>query len=153
MTKGKFVNICFNNGLDFAYIVVGNDKMQYRKLMDNNYSLEINGEKSYAKHEHKNIDADMVYTLCLNYLGIKRESLETKVRHSEIVYNRQLIHYVMRELVYQNKIKISLAEIGGLVGGKDHSTVLHSHKTIRNYLDTAYKNTIGTVEGLMELFI
>ena len=32
--------------------------------------------------------------------------------------------------------KLSLSEIGEIVGGKDHATVLHSNKTVKNLMDT-----------------
>ena len=54
------------------------------------------------------------------------QDLKTKRRTKNVVFPRQIAMYLSRELT-----DISLPEIGVLFGGKDHTTVLHSHTKIK----------------------
>ena len=46
--------------------------------------------------------------------------------NKQVVFPRQIAMYLSRELT-----ELSLPEIGELFGGKDHTTVLHSFKKIK----------------------
>lgn len=63
--------------------------------------------------------------------GIHPNILNKKTRKREVVEARQLAHHICKL-----HLKTSLATIGDQIGGKDHATVLHSSKTVGNYLDT-----------------
>jgi chromosomal replication initiator protein len=56
---------------------------------------------------------------------ISHEEIEGKQRDRRIVVPRQIAMYMLRE-----STELSLSEIGGLFGGRDHSTVLHSCEKI-----------------------
>jgi Bacterial dnaA protein helix-turn-helix len=60
-------------------------------------------------------------------------ALQGKTRKREIVFCRQVIMYFLRQ--FSDKDSVSLAMIGR-VFNKDHATVLHSCKTIKNLIDT-----------------
>jgi chromosomal replication initiator protein len=53
------------------------------------------------------------------------EELRSKARHKEIVAPRHLAMYLLRE-----DARLSLPQIGALLGGKDHSSVLHACEKI-----------------------
>lgn len=55
----------------------------------------------------------------------------TKSQKRNVVHARQLAMYFGCLMT-----KKTLAEIGDYFGGKDHATVLHSKKTIKNLIDT-----------------
>jgi len=57
-----------------------------------------------------------------------------KTRKTEVVKLRQQLHTLLMD-----NTKLSLASIGLKVGGKNHATVLHSHKTVDNLMDTNKK--------------
>ena len=63
--------------------------------------------------------------------GINAELVKTPTRKAEILFARQLIIYFA--VKYKSG---TYAVIGSLVGGKDHSTVVHSIDTIKNYIET-----------------
>jgi len=62
--------------------------------------------------------------------GISKEELIKKSRDVELVFTRQLILYFCHEL------KLGSDKYIGSMIGKDHATVLHSVKVIKNYIDT-----------------
>ena len=57
--------------------------------------------------------------------GVKRSELLGKKRTKSIAYPRQICMYLARELT-----PLSLEEIGGYFGGRDHTTVLHAIRRI-----------------------
>ena len=70
-----------------------------------------------------------------NYFGISETMMQSKHRYHEIRTPRQIAHYFTRELT---KV-LSWAAIGYNIGKKDHATAMHSHKIIKNYIDTDRK--------------
>ena len=75
---------------------------------------------------------------------ISRGEIEGKHRDRRFVVPRQIAMYLLRE-----STDLSLAEIGALFGGRDHSTVFHSCEKIGADLDhNAYLRT--TVRAVQE---
>jgi len=72
-----------------------------------------------------------IIKLASDYSGIEPNQIHIKTRKEEVVIARQLAHYMAKK-----KTDLSLANIGKLIGNKDHATVLHSINTIENYLQT-----------------
>lgn len=60
------------------------------------------------------------------------ECIQWNLRRREIVYPRQMCHY----FAWEHTRNISLERIGEKIGNKDHSTVLHSMKTVINLMET-----------------
>ncbi len=76
-------------------------------------------------------------TVCEQY-GVKKEAIVSKKRHADIVIPRQVIMYLCR--MYTDA---SLDEIGSLLGGRDHSTVMNGDNRIKELIqvdDTLVKN-------------
>lgn len=65
------------------------------------------------------------------YFELKIEVFQSDSRKREVVMARQLAHYFSKKFT-----KLSLAKIGDEIGGLDHTTVLHSIKTVKNLCDT-----------------
>lgn len=75
----------------------------------------------------------IINTVCL-YYRIDREKLLENSRQREIVEKRQIAMYLCRLLtVYPS------STIGVNLGGKNHATVLHAVKNIRNLIKTDKK--------------
>lgn len=62
--------------------------------------------------------------------GIKVSDIKSKRRHKTIALPRQIAMYIAREYG-----EFSYPEIGSNFGGKDHSTVIHAYKKIKNEFD------------------
>ena len=69
---------------------------------------------------------DVVKTVS-NYYSIEEESIYEKTRKKEVVKPRQIIMYILRE-----NLSISYPSIGEKLGGRDHTTVIHSCEKIKN---------------------
>ena len=69
-------------------------------------------------------------------------TIYSRTRKREIVFARQLAMTLSKELT-----NCSLEKIGLVIGNKDHATVLHAKKTIRNLSDTD-SNILGTYNNL-----
>ncbi len=73
---------------------------------------------------------DVVKTIA-DYYGIEEETIYDKTRRKEIVRARQVTMYILRE-----DFNISYPLIGQKMGGKDHTTVIHSHLKIKKDITT-----------------
>lgn len=62
--------------------------------------------------------------------GIKKDDIYGKGRKQEVVLARQSAMYLSKELTHN-----SLKSIGLFFGGRDHSTVIHACKTIKNKME------------------
>jgi chromosomal replication initiator protein len=61
-----------------------------------------------------------------SHFGVRLADLQSKKRTRSIAFPRQVCMFLARQLTPH-----SLEEIGGYFGGRDHSTVLHAARTIR----------------------
>ena len=83
-----------------------------------------------------NICIDDIKLLVCKHFNISVDQLDSKNRKREIVKPRQIAHFLSRESSEYFKLNWSLSYIANEIGGKDHATVLHSCKTVRNLCDT-----------------
>jgi chromosomal replication initiation ATPase DnaA len=65
------------------------------------------------------------------YYNLDERIIYEKTRRKEIVKARQMIMFVLRE-----DFNESYPSIGSKLGGKDHTTVIHSYEKIKNDLTT-----------------
>ena len=71
---------------------------------------------------------DVIKTIA-EFYDIDENSIYEKTRRKEVVKPRQLIMYILRE-----DFKVSYPSIGEKLGGRDHTTVIHSCEKIKNDL-------------------
>ena len=62
-----------------------------------------------------------------NFYNVKLQDLQSRRRHKSITEPRQICMWLARK-----NTRFSLEEIGGYFGGRDHTTVMHSIKTVDN---------------------
>ncbi|MEF3255296.1 MAG: chromosomal replication initiator protein DnaA [Deferribacterales bacterium] len=88
------------------------------------------------------ITVDKVLNAVCGYFNLKVNELKSKKRTKSISYPRQIAMYLLRE-----KVNLSLHEIGAELGGRDHSTVLHSINSIQTKIekDPELKSIITTI--------
>ena len=97
-----------------------------------NKQLTITEVKNLIKNNikpKKNISIKDVAKIISNFYNLEEDSLYQKTRRKEIVKARQLTMYVLRE-----DFNISYPLIGQKLGGKDHTTVIHSCIKIKEEL-------------------
>jgi len=81
------------------------------------------------------------------YFDVDSSSIYEKTRRKEIVKPRQLIMYILRE-----DFKVSYPGIGQKLGGRDHTTVIHSCEKIKRELenDTDLEEEISQIRMLLK---
>ncbi|HJN92841.1 MAG TPA: helix-turn-helix domain-containing protein, partial [Dehalococcoidia bacterium] len=62
--------------------------------------------------------------------GVPVDAIASKRREKQVAYARHLTMYLLRDLAHQ-----SYAQIGRLLGGRDHTTVLHGFRRIEGLLE------------------
>lgn len=77
----------------------------------------------------KMISIDTVVKLVSNYYNLDERVIYEKTRRKEIVRARQIIMFVLRE-----DFNESYPAIGAKLGGKDHTTVIHSYEKVKHDL-------------------
>lgn len=87
-----------------------------------------------------------VVRIISDFYNIKEESIYEKTRHKEVIKPRQIIMYILRE-----DFSISYPSIGDKLGGRDHTTVIHSCEKIKNNIkeDHVLLEEIEQIRGLL----
>jgi chromosomal replication initiator protein len=90
--------------------------------------------------------ADVVDKIA-RYFDVEPASIYEKTRRKEIVKPRQLIMYILRE-----DFQVSYPAIGQKLGGRDHTTVIHSCEKIKNDLkgNTELEEEIAQIRLLLK---
>ena len=123
-----------------AYSVVYNCDVS-RELVDKiipNY-VEKNDEKLNT--------SDIKKAVC-EYFKVNEDVLCSSSRKQEIVYMRQLTIYLANRHTEDSHV-----QIGKMIGGRNHSTVIHSIKQVNNLIDTEpkTKTDIESIEKYLNL--
>jgi chromosomal replication initiator protein len=84
--------------------------------------------RSNAKPKKAVSVADVVKVVA-GFYNIEEDGLCKKTRHKEVVKPRQLAMYILRE-----DFNVSYPTIGQKMGGRDHTTVIHSYEKIKEEL-------------------
>jgi len=97
-----------------------------------NRPLSVSEVKNLIKNNIKpkrNINIKDVVKIVADYYNLEDASIYEKTRRKEIVKARQVIMFVLRE-----DFNVSYPLIGQKLGGKDHTTVIHSYLKIKEEL-------------------
>ncbi len=94
----------------------------------------------------KNISVKNVVDKVASFYGIDEESIYEKTRRREVVRPRQVIMYILRE-----DFSISYPTIGAKLGGRDHTTVIHSCEKIKRevVVDSELSKEIQSIRTLL----
>ena len=121
----------------------------YSSFTHREIDLEITKEvlKDFTFDKKKNFTIQNILKTVASYYDIKVSDIKSKRRTREISTTRQIAMYLCRE-----HTKSSLPEIGKQFGGKDHTTVIFSHKKISNNVkeNNDLKSSIQDILNLIE---
>jgi len=94
----------------------------------------------------KNVSVKNIVNKVAEYYGIDEESIYEKTRRREVVRPRQVIMYLLRE-----DFSISYPTIGTKLGGRDHTTVIHSCEKIKRevLVDNELSKEIQNIRTLL----
>ncbi|NJN15835.1 MAG: chromosomal replication initiator protein DnaA [Oscillochloris sp.] len=95
----------------------------------------------------KRISPEMILAMVSEHYGIEQRVLEGKGRSRNIVVPRQVAMYLMRE-----ETGSSLVEIGRLLGGRDHTTVMYGCEKIAEDInaDSRLRNEVLTIRERLQ---
>lgn len=99
---------------------------QYRLKNKTLGLLEVKNLLKNNIRPKKNVAIKDVVKLISDYYNLEEASIYEKTRRKEIVKARQVVMYILRE-----DFNVSYPLIGQKLGGKDHTTVIHSYLKIK----------------------
>mgnify|MGYP001259980179 FL=1 len=101
-------------------------------------------EKHVGQRKVNQIDVQNIIKTVCRTLKVKEKDVLGKGRSMEVALARQVCMFITKE-----KTNMSLANIGKQIGGRDHSTVIHAHKNIKEKMnsDIELKNIVDNIES------
>lgn len=102
--------------------------------------------KDLISSTNKKVDtADIISAVCKHF-SISKEDILSGKRKKELVEPRQIAIFLIREQT--NK---SLPEIGKIMGGKDHTTIMHAEKKIAELIkvDSSIKQLVEQIREII----
>ncbi|HWL52309.1 MAG TPA: chromosomal replication initiator protein DnaA [Chthoniobacteraceae bacterium] len=114
-----------------------------------------NGEITFEAIEHllkdilqeearRTVTIEQIQRKVAEHYDIRLADMTSKRRPANIAFPRQVAMYLSRELT-----KSSLSEIGDTFGGRDHGTVLHAHRLIKEKMrsDEKMRQTVHFLDS------
>jgi chromosomal replication initiator protein len=100
--------------------------------------------KNIVRSPEEKLDSQAIIDSVCKFYSIKYSDLKSKNRSRNFSIPRQIAMYLLRK-----NCKKSYDEIGNLLGGKDHSTVMHGVKSIEQLINTneELKNIVETIQS------
>jgi chromosomal replication initiator protein len=97
--------------------------------------------------EKKQISIQSIQEIVCNYFNMEQSSIQQNSRKREIVQARQITMYLSKKYT-----DCSLSHIGKVVGKKDHATVLHACKTIKDQIEISksFRSAVEEIEGKLK---
>ena len=117
-----------------------------RREIDVDLAKEV--VKNFVVQINKEITVGFIQKLVAEHFDVPVEKLQGKTRKRSIVIARQLSMYLAKNLTDK-----SLKAIGENFGGRDHSTVIYSCKTVQDLMETdiIFKDTVSELEKKIKL--
>ncbi|MCP3932812.1 MAG: chromosomal replication initiator protein DnaA [Bacteroidetes bacterium] len=104
--------------------------------------------RNFVSQINKEITVEFILELVADHFDLPVNKLQGKTRKRSIVIARQLSMFLAKKLTDK-----SLKTIGENFGGRDHSTVIYSIKTVQDLLDTdiIFKDTVAELEKKIKM--
>jgi len=120
-----------DNARDLEGIIVSimAHSLVYNKEIDLPLARRVIGQ-AIKKIEAKKITVNVIESIVCDFYNIKSELIHTASRKRQIVQARQITMYLSKAYT-----EMSLAQIGSLIGKKNHATVLHACKTVKEQME------------------
>ena len=95
----------------------------------------------------RTITIDQIKTRVAEHFDVRLAEMTIKRRPANIAFPRQVAMYLARELT-----KSSLSEIGDEFGGRDHGTVLHAHRLVKERIvsDEKTRQTVSYLDSQLQ---
>ncbi|HEX7587705.1 MAG TPA: helix-turn-helix domain-containing protein, partial [Anaerolineae bacterium] len=103
----------------------------YARLMSAPLSVELATTVLQDILRHQPITPEQVLLAVAEFYRLDIADLTGRSRNKEVVVPRQMAMYLVRE-----ETGSSLPQIGDLLGGRDHTTVMYAHEKIAEQIET-----------------
>lgn len=116
----------------------------YNKEVDMELAQRI--VRKVTHNENKVITVDDIINCVCKHFGLETSVIYTKSRKREVVQARQIAMFLAK-----NNTELSASKIGTLIGNKDHATVLHACKTIKELreVDKAFRTEVDEIQSAL----
>jgi chromosomal replication initiator protein len=94
--------------------------------------LDIRALVKHAVRPQRGVSVEEVVRRVCQYYEVPEKTVLEKTRKKEVVKPRQVIMYLLRE-----EFNVSFPTIGERLGGRDHTTVIHSCEKVKEELKTS----------------
>ena len=123
-----------------------NKLIAYSNLVKTDITMEIavkELQNIISPDKPREVTAELILEVVTEHFGITEEQIMSKSRSSDIAKPRQISMYLCKKLT-----DLPLDAIGQLLGGRDHSTVIHGVRKISEEIeaDEAFRKTIETIK-------
>jgi len=129
---------------------VVNSLLAYSVVYNTNVDMRLAERviKRAVKIDNHPLTIDDILERVCNHFGVAQQHVYSKSRKRDYVLVRQLSMYLA-----QKYTKMPASRIGQLIGGRDHSTVIHSCTTIEQRLkvDKAFYADVASIENSFKL--
>lgn len=116
---------------------------KYAMISENKIDLDFVKQVIGKPTKHKSyIGIEEILGIVTKHFGIQLSQLHSKRKLKSITLPRQVAMHLARKLT-----NLSLKEIGGFMGGRDHTTVMHADEKIKN-LRKQNRNISATLRKL-----
>jgi len=105
--------------------------MGYAQLMKAAMTVELANTVLQDILRHKPVTVDQVLQVVAEFYNVDINDLTGRSRNKEVVLPRQVAMYLLRE-----ETDASLPQIGDILGGRDHTTVMYAHEKIAEQIET-----------------
>lgn len=103
----------------------------YAQLMKSSMTVDLANTVLQDILRHKPVTVDQVLEVVANFYNVEIDDLTGRSRNKEVVLPRQVAMFLLRE-----ETDASLPQIGEVLGGRDHTTVMYAHDKITEQIET-----------------
>ena len=123
--------------------------MAHSTIYNKEIDLELTQRivRKVVNSESKAVTVDEIINTVCKHFGLETATIHTKSRKREVVQARQIAMYLAKK-----HTDFSTAKIGTLIGNKDHATVLHACKTIKQLkeVDKSFRAEIEEIQTALK---
>ena len=127
-----------------------NSLLAYSVVYNTNIDMRLAERviKRAVKVDNKPLTVDDILEKVCHHYGVSQQSVFSRSRKRDFVLVRQVSMYLA-----QKYTKMPAGRIGQLIGGRDHSTVIHSCSAVEQRLkvDKAFLSEVNSIENSFKL--
>jgi len=137
--RPEFINnVCDRISSNIRERLTVHNEPEITKLVSDALDAEIVRIREEIRCELTGVDPSkgvkMVFNHVITHFNVSMDELLNKSRRREVLEPRQVFSWLIRNKVIPNRL--SFREIGLLLGGKDHATILYACRAIDNLNET-----------------